>query len=87
MSTRSTIFLTKDNEHCYHELGIPYFDENKQYIGTSIVLEMAKYNIEILINDNEDLVIEIKPGSELYKIFDSLDRIKYLTNNGDIPQL
>lgn len=57
MSTKSTIFLTRDNEHFY-----------KECLDDSIVMEFSKNNINILINDTDDLVIEIKPGTELHHI-------------------
>lgn len=55
MSTKSTIFLTKSNEHFYNEC-----------LNDSIVMEFDKNNIDILCNNNEDLVIEIKPNTELW---------------------
>ncbi len=61
MSTKSSIFLTEDDEHCYFE----HFD------GT-IVLEMDKKNIEILENDEFNLIIEIKPDCELFKLIGSI---------------
>lgn len=67
MSTKSTIFLTKDNEHCYYEHSEHHF-KGDEMIGDSIVLAISKENIEILCNDKWDLVIEFKnPESEIYK--------------------
>ena len=63
MSTRSSIFLTNDNEHCYYELA-----ENDE----PIYLEMSKQNIEIEINDDNDFVVRIKPNTELYKLISSI---------------
>jgi len=57
MSTKSTIFLTNDNEHFYNEC-----------LDDSIVLEFDKENIEILTNNDDDLVVSVKKGSELYDI-------------------
>lgn len=57
MSTKSTIFLTNDNEHCYIEL-----------LDNEIVMEFDKKNIDILINDDEELVIAIKNNTELHKL-------------------
>lgn len=65
MSHKSSIFLTQDNEHCYFDGISPHFAGNV-FLGYCIVMEMDKKNIEILCNDNENLVISIKPGSELY---------------------
>jgi hypothetical protein len=67
MSTKSTLFLTNINEHFYEEGNEPHYKDGK-WIGNTLVLEMSKENINILINDDEDLVIEItNPESELYK--------------------
>lgn len=67
MSTKNSIFLTADNEHCYHEGADPVFNGDK-WIGDKIVLELDKKNIKILINDEEDLIIEFtNPKSEIYK--------------------
>jgi len=41
MSTKSTIFLTKDNEHCYFETLEPLY-ENGKFLGNTIYLEMDK---------------------------------------------
>lgn len=57
MSTKSTIFLTEDNEHCYEEL-----------IDDTIIMEFSKDNIKIICDDESDLIIEIKKGSELYNV-------------------
>lgn len=67
MSSKNTIFYTNDNEHFYEEGNEPHY-ENNNWIGDTLVLEMSKKNINILINDDDDLVIEfINPKSELYK--------------------
>lgn len=65
MSSKSSLFLTRDNEHCYEECNEPHYKDDK-FNGYTIVLEMSKRNISILCDDDEDLIIEIKPGSELY---------------------
>ena len=57
MSTKATIFLTEDNEHCYEEV-----------IDDTIIMEFSKDNIKIICDDDLDLIIEIKKGSELYKL-------------------
>ncbi len=71
MSSRSSIFSTKDNEHCYEECNQPHYVGDK-FIGNTIYLEMDKKNIEIDTNDGDDLIIEIKPGSELYELIKSI---------------
>jgi len=78
MSTNKTIFLTNDNEHCYEELGNPQFEQSQGpddldvFVGYPIVLEMSKWNIEITTNDDHDLVVIIKPGTELHKLIKSI---------------
>jgi predicted nuclease of predicted toxin-antitoxin system len=55
MSTKRTLFLTSDNEHLYKD-------------GDTIIFEMSKKNVNILVNDDDDLVVEFTdPTSELYK--------------------
>ena len=67
MSTKSSLFLTEDNEHCYTDGNEPNYNNNNEWIGDTITLEIAKKNINIVCNDDEDLIIEIKPNCELYK--------------------
>lgn len=72
MSTKSTIFLTEDNEHCYSDCSLKQFIGD-EYCGDSIVMEFDKKNIEIRDNDNESLVIELtNPTSEIYKKINQL---------------
>ncbi len=56
MSTKSTLFYTTDNEHAYVDS-----------LENTIVIEMDKRNIKILSNDDEELIVEIAPGSQLYE--------------------
>ena len=72
MSTKSTIFLTGNNEHCYSDCSLPHFDDNENFIGDSIILEMSKKHTDLLLNDDEDIIVEIKPSNELYQIFSDL---------------
>lgn len=67
MSTKSSLFLTKDNEHCYTDCNKPNYKDG-EYIGDAITIEFDKKNIEIVADDNECLVIEIEAGSELYEL-------------------
>ncbi len=64
MSTKSTIFLTSDNEHCYFE----------HAEGDTIVLEMSKKHTDLLTNDDDDIIVEIKPNNELYDFFKELSQ-------------
>lgn len=75
MSTKSTIFLTNDNEHCYKETSEPNYDGNNNFIGFTIIMEFdKKNNINILEDCFSDLIIEIKPGSEIYNIIKSIKK-------------
>lgn len=67
MSTKCTLFLTKDNEHCYEDCNQPIYKEGK-WIGYTITLEMNKSNFRLIANDDDGLCIEINPGSELYEM-------------------
>ena len=72
MSTKTSIFLTKDDEHWYSDCGEPL---NKK--DDAITLEFSKKNVRIDINDEDDIVLTItNPDCEIYK------RIK---NIGTIP--
>lgn len=66
MSTKSTIFLTKDNEHCFRDCGYE-LDNKGNYVTDFIDFEMNKENISI-IHDKEDfLVVRIFPNTDLHK--------------------
>ena len=43
MSTKATIFLTEDNEHCYEEV-----------IDDTIIMEFSKDNKPVIIDQPED---------------------------------
>lgn len=65
MSTKATIFLTKDNEHCYEE-GTPMrWQDGPEIVRDVIVMEINKDNAEV-IEDEDGYVLYIKPGSEFY---------------------
>jgi hypothetical protein len=63
MSSKTTIFLTEDNEHCYLDGSQP---------DRPLVLEMSDENIVILVNDNDGVVIQIRPNCQLYEIIKKL---------------
>ena len=67
MSVNTTIFLTSDNEHCYIDGGNKTYNK-EGFIGNAIILEMSKSNIRIVTNNEEDLIIKIAPGTEIYNI-------------------
>ncbi len=71
MSTKASIFLTQDNEHWYEETNKPHYNKEK-FLGYTIFIEMDKKNIIIDTDDDTDLVIQIKPGSELYDLIKSI---------------
>ncbi len=54
MSTKQSLFLTKDNEHWY-----------KDYTDKSITIEINHENIQNEFYDSENIIIEIKEGCQL----------------------
>lgn len=72
MSSKSTLFLTEDNEHFYEECNSPHYKQApynaENFEGYTLVLEMNKRNVKVVCNDDEDLILEIEPGSQLYKL-------------------
>lgn len=73
MSTRSTLFLTRDNEHCYYETSSPYKNEKGEFIGWDIHLEIDSKNLVHAESDDESTYIVVKPGSEIYKLIERMD--------------
>jgi len=61
MSSKSSIFLTKDNEHWYHDC-----------MDDSITIEIDKSNIQSDYSDDKDLIIEIKPDCDLWNYLSEL---------------
>lgn len=59
MSTKGTIFLTKDNEHCYDETIEVDGGKNRVY------LEISIENITSIDGDTDGLTIGIKGDSDL----------------------
>jgi hypothetical protein len=72
MSTKNSLFLTQDNEHCYSDCSEPTYKDGK-WIGDNIILEMDKRNVEIVTNDDNDLIIRVTAGSELYKMIERMN--------------
>ena len=69
MSTKTTVFLTEDNEHCYTDCVYPKYDDSGNWNGDSLFLEIDSKNLGSFEFDrHEGAVIEIKPNCELYKI-------------------
>ncbi len=71
MSTKSSIFLTKDNEHCFFETSEPLY-ENGKFLGETIYLEMDKKNVDLVCNDETNIIVSIKPNTELHSIISDL---------------
>lgn len=74
MSSKGTIFLTSDNEHCYHETN------EMDGFQFRVYLEIDSKNITFLEGDNDGdlkekigdyLVIGIKGDSDLSKVIQS----------------
>ena len=77
MSTKSTIFLTHDNEHCYND-SVEETKDNKGNWASPITMEFDKKNIKVICDDEDDLTIEItNVNSELFEIFNNLRRLNY----------
>ena len=68
MSTKSSIFLTNDNEHWYEE------HSECSRGGSDIVIELSKANIKVLLNDSEDLIVQVFAGTEIH------NKIKQINN-------
>lgn len=66
MSTRSTLFLTNDNEHWYDDCNCPHYDEKGKFIGYTLTCEISKKNIQNFHEDETDIWFEVEPGSHLY---------------------
>ncbi|WBV60238.1 hypothetical protein PFY12_14515 [Chryseobacterium camelliae] len=73
MSTRSTLFLTSDNEHCYYECSSQHRDDEGNFIGYDIELEIDKKNVSNFYEDEEGYSITIPPGSEIYSLIERMD--------------
>lgn len=66
MSTKSTIFLTNENEHWYME-GNEIIADNPT--KCAFVMEFDKSNVRVDLNDEDSIVLTItNPNCELYKI-------------------
>lgn len=72
MSTKSTLFLTRDNEHCYYETNSPHKNENGEFIGYDIHLEIDAKNV-FSEKDEEGVYLIFQPGSEIYKLIQLMD--------------
>lgn len=74
MSTRSTMFLTSDNEHCYYECSSQHRDNEGKFIGYDIHLEVDKKNLSHFeCNEDEGVFMIIPPGSEIYTLIQRMD--------------
>jgi hypothetical protein len=61
MSTKATIFLTKDDEHCYREFCYSVND------GESIIMEANRENVKVIETDYGYQIEFVKPASDIYK--------------------
>jgi hypothetical protein len=84
MSTKSTIILSKDNEHWYSDCAAPrgkvVDGKVMEYYGDDITLEIDKANIVEKDEDSNYVYITIRGDSDLAK---QLYRMKY-TNSIEI---
>lgn len=70
MSTKSTILLTRDNEHWYHDCSESLSDDP---YSDAIVLEFSKDNIRIDVNDYNFLILTIiNPDCDIYGIIETI---------------
>lgn len=68
MSNKTTIILTKENEHWYSDCSEQLTDKDGNRVD-AVTLEFDKENIRIDINDKYDLVITIiNPDCELIRL-------------------
>lgn len=68
MSTKSSIFLTNDNEHCYEECNDRIYDENKNFLGYEINLEIDLKHASYYIDSEHINICLNDPNSEIYKL-------------------
>lgn len=73
MSTKSSLFLTSDNEHCYSDCSLPHTDGNGEHIGDEIVIEFNYRNITNIYQDEDSISLGIKPGTEIYDLITLMD--------------
>lgn len=74
MSTKNTVFLTEDDEHCYTDCAMPVINENKEYIGDELILEIDLKNCTIHKDQTTLTVYLNNPNSEIYKKIKSLEK-------------
>ena len=75
MSSKATIFLTNDNEHCYFECNEQITTKEGKN-KSAIVVEFDKKNISVDYENETDLVLTINnPDSDLYKIFENIVKL------------
>lgn len=68
MSTKGSLILTNDNEHWYEETSQPQVDNNGEFCGFDVVIEIDKKNIIDIVNDSENVIVTINGNTELAKI-------------------
>lgn len=79
MSTKSSLFLTRDNEHWYEETSAPCFDKDNNYLGDTIIVEFDKLNAVVLNNDEQDIALKLRAGTEIHSIISQFN--ERLINN------
>lgn len=73
MSTKSTLFLTQDNEHCYSDCSISEYDETGKWIGDPITIEFDNKNLVESYIDEDCTVVVIRPNTEIHKLVGRMD--------------
>ncbi len=74
MSTKSTVFLTRYNEHCYTDCAMPREVDGK-YVGDDLTLEIDKESMADLRIYEDSIVIDIKAGTHIWKVLKQLRNI------------
>jgi hypothetical protein len=66
MSTKSTIFLTNEDEHCYDDCSEQHHEDGK-FLGNTIYMEINKSNGEVVWENEESFTVKFNnPKSEIY---------------------
>jgi len=67
MSTKSSLFLTNDNEHCYEECNSPIHKDG-EFLGYEICVEFDDKNATIETYTGGFSIYLNDPESEIYKL-------------------
>jgi len=72
MSSKSSILLTYQNEHFYHDV-FDIVEKDGEFVGNGITLEFNKSNVEFFESaDFDDITIQILKYSDLWERVNAL---------------